>query len=133
MTLSELAVQEYTNGFNCSESIIRASNDYYDLNLHEEDMKMMAGFGSGMYTGLTCGALSASIAALSKKIIETKAHDQLDEIRPLSQKVVASFNKKLGHTQCAQIKPKHYTKEHKCKETVRLAAQSLEEVLSQEL
>lgn len=131
MSLTDLALENYAAGYNCSEAIIRACDAYYGLNLHEEDLKMMAGFGSGMYTGLTCGALCASIAALSKMTVETKAHDHLDTLRPYSQKVVAAFNKKLGATQCAQVKPVHYTKAFKCRETVRLASESLEEVMDE--
>ncbi|WP_304645500.1 C-GCAxxG-C-C family (seleno)protein [uncultured Dubosiella sp.] len=82
MSLTDLALENYAAGYNCSEAIIRACDAYYGLDLHEEDLKMMAGFGSGMYTGLTCGALCASIAALSKMTVETKAHDHLDTLRP---------------------------------------------------
>lgn len=106
MRFAEAAVKQYTeNGYNCAEAIIHAGNEYYDLKLHEDDMKMVAGFGSGLYTGLTCGALCASISVLSMLYIKTKAHDHLDTLRPYSQKVVAAFNKKIGATQCAQVKP----------------------------
>ena len=54
-------------------------------------MKMIAGFGGGMFVGSTCGALVGSVAALSKMVIKTKAHDQLDEIRPYTQKCVRNF------------------------------------------
>lgn len=131
MSLTELSLENYHKGYNCAEAIIHACNTYYDLDLHDEDMKMMAGFGSGLYSGLTCGALCASIACLSKLLVETKAHDHLDTLRPYSQKIVASFNKKLEGTQCAQVKAKHYSKEKKCEETVRLASESLEETLKE--
>lgn len=132
MRFAEAAVKQYTeNGYNCAEAIIHTGNEYYDLKLHEDDMKMVAGFGSGLYTGLTCGALCASISVLSMLYVKTKAHDHLDTLRPYSQKVVAAFNKKIGATQCAQVKPLHYSKEKKCVETVRLAAESLEEVLEE--
>ena len=37
-------------------------------------MKMMAGFGGGMFIGSTCGALIGSIAALSKNGMQDKKH-----------------------------------------------------------
>lgn len=128
MSLVDVAQRKYKEGYNCAEAILQACNEYYDLGMSENEMKMMAGFGGGMFTGNACGALSGSVAAISKKIIDTKAHDHLDEIRPATQKVVANFNKTLGHTQCAQLKKKYHNKEQKCLQTVTLAAQSLEEV-----
>lgn len=49
-------------------------------------MKMMAGFSGGMFIESICGALVGSIAALSKMVCKTKAHDMIPELRPLIQK-----------------------------------------------
>ena len=54
-------------------------------------MKMLAGFGSGMYSGKTCGALIGCVAVLSKLFIKEKAHDQLSEFRKAIQLCVRNF------------------------------------------
>lgn len=131
-TLQEITKKYYLQGFNCSETILHAANEYYKLNLHEEDMKVMAGFGGGMFVGSTCGALIGSIAAISKLIIETKAHDEMDRIRPITQKCVRNFKEELGALDCAHIKPVHNTKEERCLPTCLLATKALEKTIREE-
>lgn len=118
-------------GFNCCETIIHAANEYYQLGLHEEDMKMAAGFGSGMYSGGTCGALIAGVAVLSKLVIRTKAHDQLEELRPVISACCRRFKEKAGAVECAKVRPVFHTKETRCLNTVLMAAGVLEETVNQ--
>ncbi len=118
-------------GYNCSETIIHAGNSCYELGLHEEDMKMMACYGSGMYSGGTCGALISATAVLSKLMIRTKAHDQLAEIRPVIQTNYRNFEMLLGGIDCRTLRPLHHTKEQKCLKTVLLAAQALEKTVQE--
>ena len=84
MSKLEDLVRKYyeADRYNCSETLIHAGNECYGLGLREEDMRMLAGFGSGMYSGSTCGTLIGSVAVISKLIVETKAHDHLDQLRP---------------------------------------------------
>ena len=77
MNLQEQILYYYKKKkYNCSETIIHAANDVYSLNLGKDSMKMLAGFGSGLYSGKTCGALIGCVAVLSKLFIKEKAHDQ---------------------------------------------------------
>lgn len=124
----ECAVKYYHQGYNCAESIIRAGNEYYDLGLHDKDMIMTAGFGGGLMIGDVCGALNGAICVLSSKYVETKAHD-CDFLRPLIQKMVIAFQKKMGSRVCAKIKPVFHSPERKCENTVAAAAEVLEEVV----
>ena len=81
MTILEENVKKYyQSGYNCSETLLHACNETYQLDISEEDMKIMAGFGGGMFIGSTCGALVGSIAALSKMVCKTKAHEMLPEL-----------------------------------------------------
>lgn len=131
MTLLELTHKYYElEDYNCAETLIHAANEYYHLSLHEEDMKMMAGFGGGMYTGMTCGALTGCIAALSKIIITTKAHESQD-IRRVVQSCIRHFKQNLQGTQCVEIKPIHHQPDTKCLPTCLLAAQALEQTIQE--
>ncbi|NBK96832.1 MAG: hypothetical protein EOM50_02210 [Erysipelotrichia bacterium] len=129
--LETIAVKYYQEGYNCAESIIHAGNEAYDLKLHEADMRMCAAFGGGFQIGDVCGALSGAACVISARYIKTKAHDQNEEIRALTQKLVISFQKRLGSRLCMEIKPVHHNKEVKCQNTVALAAQVLEEVINE--
>ena len=58
--LKDLCEKYYFEGnYNCAETIIRAGNDYYNLGLHDRDMIAFGGFGAGIQTGNTCGAVLA--------------------------------------------------------------------------
>ena len=49
MTILEENVKKYyQSGYNCSETLLHACNETYQLDISEEDMKMMAGFGGGI-------------------------------------------------------------------------------------
>lgn len=127
--LTEVAIKYYRMGYNCAESIIRAGNEVYDLGLHEKDMKMTAAFGGGLQIGDVCGALTGAACVISARYVETKAHDYAD-MRPLTQKLVIAFQKRMGSRLCAQIKPVFHDKELKCENTVATAAGVLEQVIT---
>ena len=125
--IGKLAEKYYRDEkYNCSEGVIRAANEYYSLGLGDEDMKMVSGFGAGMFSGLVCGALTSSVAAVSKMIIKTKAREQMDELRPKIHETVKTFQEYLGGTTCKELKPKYFTKEDMCLKTTVLAAEALE-------
>lgn len=55
--LKDIAEKYYIQGYNCAESLIRAGNEYYNLNLDENALKMTGAFGGGFHVGDVCGAL----------------------------------------------------------------------------
>ena len=126
--LAETAVKYYHMGYNCAESIIRAGNEVYGLDLHDRDMKMTAAFGGGFQIGDVCGALCGAACVVSARYVETKAHD-CSFVRTLTQKLVIAFQNKMGSRLCAKIKPVYHSKEKKCEHTVETAAAILEEVI----
>lgn len=130
MTLQETIQKYYVQGnYNCSETLIHAANEYYDLKLDEDSMKVLSGFGGGMFVGSTCGALIGSVAAVSKKVIQSKAHEEINTFRPQIQKCVRNFKEKLGGMDCKDIKPIHHDKESRCLKTCLLAGEALEQTM----
>ena len=64
----ETLAKYYDEGnYNCAETMIRAGNEYYELGLHDRDMIAFGGFGGGIQTGNTCGAVLAAVSVLSMK------------------------------------------------------------------
>ena len=47
--LKDIAEKYYIQGYNCAESLIRAGNEYYNLNLDENALKMTGAFGGGFH------------------------------------------------------------------------------------
>ncbi len=119
----------YEQNYNCAETMIRAANEYYDLKLHDRDMIMLGGFGAGIQTGNTCGAILAAVSVLSMKYVEQKAHESKD-IRPVTTELIRRFNMKYGSILCKDIKPQSFEPEVRCKKTIEAACGILEEVLA---
>ncbi len=126
-TLEDLVRYYYTDlNYNCSEALIHAANEYYELGITDDDMKMLGGFAGGMYAGIVCGALVGSVAALSKMIVEKTAREEGTVVRPVIRDMVRNFDRHLGGRTCAELKPKYYTREDSCLKTVLLGAEALE-------
>ncbi|MCR4596233.1 MAG: C-GCAxxG-C-C family protein [Lachnospiraceae bacterium] len=68
----------YDQNYNCAETMIRAGNEYYGLELHDRDMIAFGGFGAGIQTGNTCGAILSAVSILSMRYVEKKAHESTD-------------------------------------------------------
>ena len=117
-------------GYNCAETIIRAGNEYYNLGLHDRDMIMVAGFGGGMQTGNTCGAVLAGISVLSLKYVESRAHESTD-IRPVVCNLVRRFKVKYNSLLCRDIKAISFKPDIRCRETVAAACEILEETIAE--
>ncbi len=127
--LKDLAEKYYQQGFNCAESIIRAGNEYYNLGLDDKALKMTAAFGGGMQVGDVCGALTGSACVVSSKYVENNAHASSD-IHPVMVQLVRAFQNKFSSRVCREIKPKFFSKDVHCQNTVTLAAEVLENVLT---
>lgn len=119
----------YEMNYNCAETIIRAGNEYYGLGLHDRDMIAFGGFGSGIQTGNTCGAILSAVSILSMKYIEKKAHESKD-IRPVTTELIRAFNKEYGSVLCKDIKPQSFKPDVRCKVTIETACDILEQVIS---
>lgn len=60
--------------YSCSETILRSSNDYFNLGLEAHAFKMMAPFSGGMFEGDLCGIVSAAVSVLGILYTEGVAH-----------------------------------------------------------
>lgn len=60
-----LAMDYFNQGLYCSEALLKAFNEAYDLGLPPSAYKIATGFGSGMgETGCACGAVTACVMVL---------------------------------------------------------------------
>ena len=105
-TLKEKAAEYYMDGYNCAECILHAANEQWQLGLSEADMRLVSGFGAGMQCGDICGALTASVCVISRKIVRTKAHD-CPALQPLVQQMISAFEQAAQARTCARIRPRH--------------------------
>lgn len=120
----------HEGNYNCAETLIRAADEYYDLGLHDRDMIMLGGYGGGIQTGNTCGAVLAAVSVLSMKYVEQKAHESRD-IKPVTTMLIRKFNEKYGSILCKDIKPQSFDPQRRCRNTIDTACDILEDVLEE--
>ena len=120
----------YDQNYNCAETMIRAANEYYDLKLHDRDMILLGGYGGGIQTGNTCGAILAAVSVLSMKYVGQKVHESKD-IKPVTTALIREFNKKYGSVLCKDIKPQSFDPKLRCKYTIETACDILEAVIAE--
>ncbi|MEG6584886.1 C-GCAxxG-C-C family (seleno)protein [Dendrosporobacter sp. 1207_IL3150] len=113
-SIKQQAGQNFRDGYNCAEAILRAFNENLALGLGDDALKMGAGFGGGMgHAGCVCGALAASIMVLG--VLQGRAHkDQNREpAYRASEEFYCKFSEAFGGTCCRLLNLHPFeTKEH---------------------
>lgn len=130
MLKDHLSKYYFDGNYNCAESVLRAGNDYYGLDLHDRDMKLVGAYGAGIQTGNTCGALLGAAAILSMKYIEAKAHESKD-IKPVVTMLMDKFKAEYESHLCEVVKPKSFKPGVRCLAAVEKTCDILEEVIAE--
>ncbi|MBQ9858046.1 MAG: C_GCAxxG_C_C family protein [Oscillospiraceae bacterium] len=91
-------------GIDCCQTVFSCFAEEIGLT-QEEAQKLAAGFGSGMFTGETCGAVVGAIMVLGKKYGHTAPVD--DEVRAKMVEKVKDFKcrfkERRGTCICSQL------------------------------
>ena len=115
--------------YSCSETILKAANEKYQLNLSEDTFKMMAPFSGGMLEGDACGILTASISVLGIIFIKDNAHNS-----PLMKEAVLEYKTKFKEIyksiDCRNLVEKYRNPETGCTNFIVEASTLLEEVVT---
>jgi C_GCAxxG_C_C family probable redox protein len=130
--LKETAKKYWTEDYdlNCAECIIYAANEKYNLNLSQQTLKVMAGFGGGMATGDVCGVVTGSIGVIGIMFTEVSGHKS-PIIKEMTREFIRRFNEKLGYIKCVDLK-KEYINEKKCKLMIETGAEILDDIILKE-
>jgi C_GCAxxG_C_C family probable redox protein len=115
--------------YSCSESTIRGCNKYYNLNMTEDAMRMMAGFSGGMYIGGLCGINAASVAVISHIFTQDVAH-KTPELPVIIKEYYDLFDQKYGSHICSELKDEQYEKRGSCSPLITESAEILEQVIA---
>ena len=115
---------------NCAETVLHIINDEYHLNLTEDDFLLIGGSGGGCGCGITCGALTASIAALGKLFIKERAH-ATEGFMPMCREFVEEFKKSLSSIECSTLKPQNFEEGKRCIKTVNSALDLFERFIKE--
>ena len=109
-----LAGQNFKDGYNCAEAILRAFRESYNLDISDEALKMASGFGGGLgHAGCMCGALTASVMVLGALEGRTDSSQSRDTVYSSASQFHDKFANKFGGTCCRFLNPHPFeTKEH---------------------
>lgn len=117
--------------FNCSEVMIYASNDEYNMNLKSDTFKAMSAFGGGMGIESVCGAITGSLAVIGILFTKEKAHEG-DRVKKLCQEFFQNFETKLSTNNCGLLKAKYKNDDIGCRVMIETSAEILDEIVKRE-
>ena len=87
----EQAVKRFSSGFNCSQAVLSSYSEQLGLDC-EKAFKVATGFGGGMRTSDTCGAVTGAFMALGLKYGNVTAEVQENKTKKY-EKVVEFTNR----------------------------------------
>ena len=125
MTVRELFLDR---NYNCAETILLWANQRYGLRIAPEDVRLASGFGGGLGCGETCGALLGALAALSKALVQDRAHTTPGFPEACAE-LVHRFKEDLGSIVCEELKEKYRRPDVRCLYVVERAATVLDEYM----
>ena len=125
MTIRELFLD---TDHNCAEAVLLWANERYGLHIAPEDVKLVSGFGGGLGCGENCGALLGAVAALSKVLVQERAH-ATPGFREACAGLVDLFRADLGSIECTDLKEKYRRPDVRCLFVVERAAAVLDDCL----
>lgn len=131
MTLVDLVIKYYDKEYdlNCSESILRAASEYYDLDLQKQTIRAMASFGGGMAIESVCGAATGAIAVLGIMFTEDRGH-QSPHVKMMTSEFMNEFNKNMRFINCNELKVEYKDREYeRCTYMMIASAKILQEIV----
>ena len=144
MSNVEKAVTIFTNGYNCSQSVVSAYAEQFGLD-HDTVLRIAGGFGGGMgRRGEVCGALTGAFMVLGLKYgsVESGNTEAKQHTYELVYEAAERFRARNGCIHCNELlgidihNPEERARATeqelfslKCPDFVRSAAEILEELL----
>jgi C_GCAxxG_C_C family probable redox protein len=134
--VAELAKKHFIYGYHCSESVVKAVNEYYDLKLDDSIIRMVSAFAAGMGEAkCACGCITGGVIVLGYLYGRTESHEDDDLIADLAKelhdKFIAEFNVACCKELTKDVKWGHPDHREKCSEYVYSATRNLSELLEE--
>ena len=124
-TKIEQAVENYKNGFNCSQAVLDPYCEQLGLDC-ETAFKIATGFGNGMRMGEVCGAVTAAFMIIGLKHGNTDTADK--ESKKKAHSLIKDFTKEFKSQNGSVICKDLIGDKSLCTKLVQNAAKILEEI-----
>ncbi|MDR0853781.1 MAG: C-GCAxxG-C-C family protein [Clostridiales Family XIII bacterium] len=135
---TELADFYHANKLSCSESTIRAFNEFYELGLPEECLKIASGFTAGLgKSGCLCGGITGCVMALSL-IAGRLAPDESNELILKVTNELHDRFKEINKATCCRVLTTGFEWEaperrKQCRRYVMEASEITEDIINNQL
>jgi len=94
----------HRGGLNCAESTVRLLASMGEYEIPKDIMQTMSGAGGGMQRGLTCGAVTASVALLGLFTGRTEPSEPREPSAQAVRTYLEEFEKRFGSLICEKLK-----------------------------
>ena len=92
----KVALNAFNNGFNCAQSVLKASNLNFDFNL-EQALNLSSGFGGGMgKLQNTCGAVTGAFMTIG--LFNSRSIEDKPELKARNEAMIQHFEKEFKAT-----------------------------------
>lgn len=101
MDAKQMAGQNFREGFNCAEAIVRAFRDILNPSLSDDVVRMASGFGGGLgHAGCVCGALTGATMVLGMLQGRVTPQESREPIYAGAREFHDRFRETFGATCC---------------------------------
>lgn len=87
----------------CSEAMLHAANEFYNLGLSDESFKMMGPFSGGMFVGGTCGVVTGGLSVIGLVLTKNNKADS-PEMIAATKEYQQRFIDELEAKDCTPLK-----------------------------
>lgn len=102
----QLAGQNFREGYNCAEAIVRAFRDTMSIDISDEASRMASGFGGGLgHAGCICGALTGATMVLGMIQGRVSTEQDREPVYASSREFHGLFKERFGATCCRVLNP----------------------------
>jgi len=105
MSRAQYAVESFKEGFSCSQAVVAAFSDLFELD-RQKALKISQAFGGGMARmGLTCGAVTGAFMAIGLKYGRTRPEDgeAKEKTYALVHDFIREFKARHGSIVCREL------------------------------
>lgn len=125
-------IRKYRNkdlySLNCSEAIVYSANEYYNLGLSEDGLKMASGFGGGVFEKHLCGIVSGAVCVLGI-MFKGKVLDGQNLLETTVKEFKEKFRINYDELECSYLLENHYSEEFGCNQMIYKSADLLKSVI----
>jgi C_GCAxxG_C_C family probable redox protein len=110
----QLAGQNFREGFNCAEAVVRAFREILSPTMSDDAVRMASGFGGGLgHAGCMCGALTGATMVLGMLQGRVSPRESREPVYASAHEFHDRFRAKFGATCCRMLNPHPFdSKEH---------------------